>query len=247
MRATWLIGFLVLLLAACGGGGDGLPTAAGEYVVKSRSVSFDGERYNFQWAVPTRGSDLTWARTKDVRLQLDDRTYLDVDGSKQAVLHLTQDEPVTVVRQEQGRQYSSAWYPYYYQPSTTIIVEREYRRPVYVYPPSGSFRDGETLTGNVRSDRPAAPAQIKTLQATSNTVSGQSGGTGGGNAVLNKTGGAAPVAVSTSVAPSSSSGAPSINTSGGSSAPKPAAPPSSAPPVGSSGGQSKVPSISTKK
>src|SRR5947209_20458356 len=79
----------VLLLAACGG--DGLPSQPGEYVVKSKSVTFDGERYQFQWA-PTGKSDLSWAKTRDVRLQLDDRTYLQVDGGKKAVLHLTKEE-----------------------------------------------------------------------------------------------------------------------------------------------------------
>jgi hypothetical protein len=47
---------LIVFLVACGSG-DGLPKAAGEYTVKSKSISFDGERYIFQWAPPTKGSD----------------------------------------------------------------------------------------------------------------------------------------------------------------------------------------------
>src|SRR5438105_721598 len=152
----------VLLLAACGGG-DGLPAQPGEYVVKSKSVTFDGERYQFQWA-PTGKSDLSWAKTRELRLQLDDRTFLQVEPDKKAVLHLTQEEPVTVVRKDSGREYSSAWYPYYGS-GTTVIVEREYRQPIYVYPPSSNFNNGETLNGSVRSDKPADPATIQKLQA----------------------------------------------------------------------------------
>jgi len=198
---------LIVLVAACGRG-DGLPSAAGEYTVKSKSISFDGERYIFQWAPETKGSDLAWAKTNDVRLQLDDRTFLQVDAGKKAVLHLTQDEPVTLVRDDRGTHYESSWYPYYYQPGTTVVVEREYRQPVYVYPPTGDFKNGEQVQGSVHADAPANAAQIQKLRQSSNTVAGQNGGTGGGNAATNKSGSAAPAAVATS--------APSISTSSGS-------------------------------
>ena len=98
-----------LLLAACGGGG-GLPTQPGAYQLKANSVTFDGDRYSFYWADATGA--LHRVSTNDVKLKLDDKNQLEITPDKQAVLHLKQEEPVTVEGRDRQGDFGSFWYPF---------------------------------------------------------------------------------------------------------------------------------------
>jgi hypothetical protein len=205
---------LIVVLGSCGGS-VGLPGAAGRYPLKERSVTYDGDRYSFLWADPS--GNLQRATTGDVRLQLDEQNLLEVDDAGDAILHLRQDEPITVEGRDGQGDFGSFWYPFLAGQvlgGGPVVVNpsppREYREPVYRRPPSDSFDRGDTLTGSRASTRPNASdddlepiggavsgqsrgtggGQAATNRAESATaVSGQRGGTGSGSAVINKSGG----------------------------------------------------------
>jgi hypothetical protein len=180
---------LTPLVAACGNGG--LPAAPGRYTLKDKSVSFDGDRYSFFWA--DAAGELHHAQTSDVKLQLDDSSFLEVAPSKDAVLHLKQDEPVTVEGRDRQGDFGNFWYPFLIGSMLSrggpVIVNQplpgEYRQPVYRYPPTDAFDRGDTIAGNVTNNAPRPPDYNK-LPATAGTVAGQNSGTGGGNAATNK-------------------------------------------------------------
>lgn len=186
-----------LVLAACGGSRGGLPTAPGQYTLKEKSVTFDGERYGFFWA--DAGGALRRAHTDDVKLQLDERNYLEIGADKKAILHLKQDEPVTVEGRDNQGDYGSFWFPFLVGsmlmrgggPMTMAPAPREYRDPVYRYPPTDRFDRGDTIGGSVSQTRPGTPDYSR-LPPVGGTLSGQTGGTGGGNAATNRADAARP-------------------------------------------------------
>src|SRR6266487_2306807 len=92
--------FLLSLVAtACGSGGSGAPSAPGQYSVQKDSVHFDGDRYQLYWA--DSGGTLHHMDTRNLRLVQDPTsTFLEVPQSGDPVLHLQQDEPITVDGQD---------------------------------------------------------------------------------------------------------------------------------------------------
>jgi hypothetical protein len=193
--ALFLIVALVtpLLLAACGGGSSGgLPSQPGQYGVKEKSVSFNGEKYSFFWL--DGAGNLHRAQTRDVKLKLGDKNQLEIAANREAILHLKQDEPVTVEGRDRQGDFGNFWYPFLIGSmlsrggSGPVIINNppaDYRDPVYRYPPTDRFDRGDTISGNVASTKPGTPDYSR-LPQTSGTVAGQSGGTGGGNAATNK-------------------------------------------------------------
>lgn len=181
-----------LLLAACGDT-SGLPSQPGRYTLKEKSVSFDGEKYAFFWA--DGAGNLHQARSRDVKLRLDEDRYLEITADRAAVLHLTQEEPVTVEGRDRQGDFGNFWYPFLIgsmlsrQGSGPVIINNppppEYRDPVYRYPPTDRFDRGDTISGNVAASRPSTPDYSR-LPQVGGTVAGQSAGTGGGNAATNK-------------------------------------------------------------
>jgi hypothetical protein len=179
-----------LILAACGGG-SGLPTQPGRYTLKDKSISFDGDRYSFMWADATGA--LHPVKTDDVKLQLDEKNELEITADKHAVLHLKQDEPVTVEGRDRQGDFGNFWYPFLIgsmlsRGSGPVIVNNpppEYRQPVYRYPPTDRFDRGDTIGGSVTSSAPRPP-DYNRMQPVGGAVSGQNGGAGGGNAAINK-------------------------------------------------------------
>jgi hypothetical protein len=182
-----------LLLAACGGG-SGLPTQPGSYQLKEKSVSFDGDRYSFYWADATGA--LHRVSTNDLKLKLDDKNELEITPDKHAVLHLKQDEPVTVEGRDRQGDFGSFWYPFLIGSMLSrggggpVIINNqpapaEYHDPTYRYPPTDRFDRGDTIGGNVTSTS-GRPPDYTRLPPVGGTVAGQAGGTGGGNAATNK-------------------------------------------------------------
>ena len=196
MRRVSLTLVLLLVLpfvfAACGDA-SGLPSQPGTYTIKEKSVAFDGDRYSFLWA--DGAGNLHQARSRDVKLRLDDLNQLEITANKAAILHLKQDEPVTVQGRDRQGDFGNFWYPFLVGSmlsrggSGPVIVNNyppEYRDPVYRYPPTDRFDRGDTISGNVASPKAGTPDYSK-LPQTGGTVAAQSGGTGGGNAATNKT------------------------------------------------------------
>src|SRR5205085_2448062 len=104
-----LVFLLPAVLTACGDNG-GLPTQPGRYTLKEKSVSFDGDRYAFYWA--DGAGNLHRAATRDVKLRLDDQSALEIAANKEAILHLKQDEPVTVEGRDHQGDFGNFWYPF---------------------------------------------------------------------------------------------------------------------------------------
>jgi hypothetical protein len=180
----------VLLLTACSGGGGGLPPAPGTYPLKEKSTSFDGERYAFYWT--DQAGNLHRAQTDDVKLRVDDKNALEITDTKEAILHLKQDEPITVEARDQQGDFGGFWYPFligsmlsrgpvvFNQPAP-----QEYQRPVYRYPPTNTFDRGDTIAGNA-TNTTNRPPDYSRLAPVGGAVSGQTGGAGGGNAATNR-------------------------------------------------------------
>ncbi len=102
---------LSVITSACGSSGSGAPTTPGQYSVQKDSVHFDGDRYQLYWA--DSSGALHRMDTHNLRLVRDpDRTYLDVPQSGDPVLHLREDEPVTVEGRDQQGAFSSPWFPF---------------------------------------------------------------------------------------------------------------------------------------
>src|ERR1043166_8865182 len=107
-----LVALLVLsLVASACSGGDGAPSSPGQYSVQKDSVHFDGERYQLYWA--DNNGSLHHLNTQKLRLVRDpDRTFLDVPQSGDPILHLKEDEPITVEGQDRQGAFSSPWFPF---------------------------------------------------------------------------------------------------------------------------------------
>src|SRR5262245_10419865 len=143
----------VLLLSACSGRGSGLPAAPGTYPLKEKSTSFDGERYGFYWT--DQAGNLNRAQTDDVKLRVDDKNALEITDTKEAILHLKQDEPITVESRDQQGDFGSFWYPFLIGSMLSrgpVVVNQpapqDYQRPIYRYPPTNTFDRGDTISGN---------------------------------------------------------------------------------------------------
>jgi hypothetical protein len=200
---------LSLVTSACGAG-NGAPSTPGQYSVQKDSVHFDGNSYQLYWA-DTNGS-LHQMDTKQLRLVRDpDRTFLEVpQGGGDPILHMREDEPITVAGQDHQGAFSSPWFPFLAGAvvgnvlggggfgggrggGQTIIInnpapgERSYdpSTPTYRYPPTGSFGRDDSLHGSVDTSKPQAPDYSK-VQPSPYATSGNASGTGGGVAASNK-------------------------------------------------------------
>jgi hypothetical protein len=199
---------LSLVASACGAG-TGAPSTPGQYSVQKDSVHFDGDRYQLYWA--DNGGSLHRMETRNLRMVRDpDRTFLDVpQGGGDPVLHLREDEPITVNGQDHQGAFSSPWFPFLLgatlgnafggggRGGQTVIINnpapgetRSYDAgtPAYRYPPTGSFGRDESLHGSLDTSKPQPPDYSK-VQPAPYATAGKSSGTGGGVAASNKSAG----------------------------------------------------------
>ncbi len=201
---------LSVLASACSGGGSGAPSTPGQYPVQKNSVHFDGDRYQLYWS--DNNGSLHQMDTKQLRLVRDpDRTFLEVpQGGGDPILHLREDEPITVAGQDHQGAFSSPWFPFLAGAALgnilggggfgggrgggqTVIInnpapgERGYdpNTPTYRYPPTGTFGRDESLHGSIDTSKPQTPDYSK-IQPSPYATSGRSAGTGGGVAASNK-------------------------------------------------------------
>jgi hypothetical protein len=194
---------LSIITSACSAG-DGAPSTPGQYSVQKDSVHFDGDRYQLYWA--DNNGSLHQLDTRKLRLVRDpDHTFLEVpQGGGDPILHMTEDEPITVQGQDHQGAFSSPWFPFLLGATLgnafggrggggTVIInnpapgERSYgaSTPTYRYPPTGTFGRGDELHGTVDTSKPQAPDYSK-VQPSPYATAGQSSGTGGGAAASNK-------------------------------------------------------------
>jgi hypothetical protein len=195
---------LSLVTSACGGSGTGAPSTPGEYSVQKDSVHFDGERYQLYWA--DSGGALHRLDTRNLRLVRDpNRTFLEVQqGGGDPVLHLREDEPISVEGRDRDGSFSSPWFPFLLgatlgnafgggRGGQTVVInnpapgERTYdaSTPTYRYPPTGTFGRDEELHGTLDTSKPQPPDYTK-VQPAPYATAGKSSGTGGGAAASNK-------------------------------------------------------------
>ena len=175
---------LLVILGSCDfSSAEGLPEAPGRYALKEKSVTYDGERYSFLWA--DAAGNLQRASTDDVKLRLGETNELEITAERDAILHLRQDEPVTVEARDQQGDFGSFWFPFIVG---NVVgggggpAPGEYRQPTYRFPPTDRIGRGDTITGNATSETARPPAYAPVGGA----VSGQSGGAGGGSAAINR-------------------------------------------------------------
>ena len=195
---------LSVITSACGSSGSGAPTTAGQYSVQKDSVHFDGDRYQLYWA--DSSGALHHMDTHNLRLVRDpDRTYLDVPQSGDPVLHLREDEPVTVEGRDQQGAFSSPWFPFLLgatlgnafgggRGGQTIVINNpapgehgtyDPGAPAYRYPPTGTFGRDDELHGSLDTSK-AQPPDYSRVQPAPYATAGKSSGTGGGAAASNK-------------------------------------------------------------
>ncbi|MSQ23616.1 MAG: hypothetical protein EXR58_03545 [Chloroflexi bacterium] len=182
-RVAPLLFLVALAITGCSSN-SGLPGQPGTYDVRSGSVRFDGERYQFLWT--DAASQIHKADGKDFRLAQSDRNSLQIgDGSP--VLNLKEDEKIAVQGEDRNGGYSSFWFPF-------LLGQAlgggggfglPHATPTYRYPPTDTFGRDETMHGTVTSDRPVPP-DYSQVKPAANSVSGQAAGTGGGTAATNK-------------------------------------------------------------
>ena len=104
---------LSLVSSACGSSGSGAPSTPGEYSVQKDSVHFDGERYQLYWADNAQNGALHHMDTRNLRLVRDpSSTFLEVPQSGDPILHLSEDEPITVDGQDRQGTFGSPWFPF---------------------------------------------------------------------------------------------------------------------------------------
>jgi hypothetical protein len=196
---------LSVFASACSAG-DGAPSTPGQYSVQKNSVHFDGDRYQLYWA--DNNGSLHHLDTRKLRLVRDpDRTYLDVPQSGDPILHLKEDEPITVEGQDHQGAFSSPWFPFLLgatlgnafgggRNGQTVIInnpapgeQRGYdpATPTYRYPPTGTFGRDDALHGSIDTSKPQPPDYAK-VQPAPYATSAKASGTGGGTAATNKGG-----------------------------------------------------------
>src|SRR5712692_1530608 len=234
---------LSLITSACGPGGNGGPSTPGQYSVQKDSVHFDGERYQLYWA--DNNGSLHQMDTRNLRLVRDpDRTFLEVpQGGGDPILHMREDEPITVQGQDHQGAFSSPWFPFLLGAAVgnafgggfggfggrgggqTIIInnpapgERSYdaSTPAYRYPPTGTFGRDESLHGSLDTSKPSPPDYSK-VQPAPYATSAQASGTGGGSAASNKSPGGPAGAVSGATGATNAASGQSAGTGGGTAA-----------------------------
>jgi len=194
---------VTLVFASACSGSSAVPSQPGQYSVQKDSIHFDGERYELYY------SDASGAihrmETRNLKMVRDpNQTFLEVpQGGGDPVLHLREDEPITVEGRDNDGVFSSPWFPFFlgtmvgntfgggrgpviinnpapgergsYSPST----------PTYRYPPTGTFGRDESLHGSLDASRPQTPDYSK-VQPAPYATSAKSSGTGGGVAASNK-------------------------------------------------------------
>ena len=193
-RAALILMALVLALAgtACGGNGNrGFPKEAGQYEIGKGTLAFDGQDYELTW-LDAAGSSHQ-AKGRDVRMQKNDRTFLEIGGGS-PVIHLKEDEGVVVRGRDRDGMFESPWFPFFLgyvlggaggSPTTYYPGDSRHGGPGYHYPPSGTFGRGDQLNGSIQRSKAETPDYGK-VQPAPYSVSGQSSGTGGGSAATNK-------------------------------------------------------------
>src|SRR5258708_6922143 len=202
---------LALPPTACVAGGNGGPSTTGQYSVQKGAVHFDGERYQLYWA--DNNGSLHQLNTQKLRMVRDpDRTFLEVpQGGGDPVLHMREDEPITVQGQDHQGAFSSPWFPFLVGAAVgnalgggfggfggrgggqTVIINNPVPgqpsygagTPAYRYPPTGSFGRDESLHGSLDTSKPTPPDYSK-IQPAPYATSAQASGTGGGAAASNK-------------------------------------------------------------
>jgi hypothetical protein len=182
---------LLIILGSCDfSGAEGLPEEPGRYALKEKSVTYDGERYSFLWG--DASGALHRATTADVKLQLAEENALEITADADAILHLRQDEPVTVEARDQQGDFGSFWYPFVIGQMVgsgpavgAPAPPPEYRQPTYRFPPTDRIGRGDTITGSASSPT-SRPPDYGGLAPVGGAVSGQAGGAGGGSAAINR-------------------------------------------------------------
>src|SRR3972149_3907952 len=89
-----LVLILALSLVGCS---QGLPRQDGQYELKPQSLTYDGRDYEFYWV--DSSAQLKQYQGREVKLVQDERSFLEVKDGK-PIVHLNQDEPVTVLAQD---------------------------------------------------------------------------------------------------------------------------------------------------
>jgi hypothetical protein len=190
-----VVSIVAMLGVACGNGNSGFPKDPGQYKIQPNSLSFDGKMYSLLWADAAGG--LHKADGKDVRMQKDETTFLEV-GNGSPIVHLKEDEAVTVKGQDRDGPFESFWFPFFLGQTIgglggrgPVVINQPYpgesapRGAGYQYPPTDSFGRGDDLHGSVQRSKAEIPDYSK-VQPAPYAVSGQSSGTGAGNAASNK-------------------------------------------------------------
>jgi hypothetical protein len=187
-----LVALLTLFATACGSSNSGFPKSSGEYPIQPNSLSYDGKKYALLWS-DTAGN-LHKAEGEDVRMQQDERTFLEVgDGSP--VVHLKQDEGVTVRGKDRDGPFETFWFPFFLGQALGgggPIINQPYpgdrgvgRGASYQYPPTDTFGRDDSLHGSVQRSKAETPDYTK-VQPAPYAVSGQNSGAGDGTAASNK-------------------------------------------------------------
>jgi hypothetical protein len=197
----------LILTSACGPSQTAPPSQPGQYTVQKDSVHFDGDKYSLYWA--DNGNAVHRMETRNLRMVRDpDRTFLEVPpGGGDPILHLREDEPISVDGRDREGAFSSPWFPFFLGTMVgrgfggfggggggTVIINNPApgesntyspSQATYRYPPTGTFGRGDELHGTVDTSKAQAPDYSK-VQPAPYATSGKSSGTGGGVAASNK-------------------------------------------------------------
>src|SRR5260370_8601334 len=133
------------------------------------------------------------------------RTFLDVpQGSGDPILHMREDEPITVQGQDHQGAFSSPWFPFLVGAAVgnafgggfggfggrgggqTVIINNPVPgqpsygagTPAYRYPPTGSFGRAEALHGSLDTSKPTPP-DYSNIQPAPYPTSAKASGTAG--------------------------------------------------------------------
>jgi hypothetical protein len=189
--------FLSILFIVLGcSSSRGLPPASGEYEIKANSLTWDGSEYEFFWK--DGKGELHRASADKLKMVEDTRTYLEMSEAE-PVVHLAKEDPVAIRGEDHNGSFTTPWFPFFLGTMMggglggPVVINQPYPgspppttgRPTYHYPPTDTFGRDESLHGSVTNNKPAAPDYNKVKPAPY-SVSGQSGGTGGGTAASNK-------------------------------------------------------------
>ena len=181
---------VVFAFVASGCQHSDLPRSPGDYPIQNNEIRFDGQNYTFRW-IDHDGS-IHPAKDDDVKLVQDESTLLRVDGSGDT-LHLAPNQSIGVDGRDSRGNFGTVWYPFFFGSpfggGPVIVLPPgsggDPRTPTYRYPPTDTFGRDDSLGGSVPSSRPTPPDYTRVPNAR-DTVSGQSGGTGGGAAATGK-------------------------------------------------------------